>query len=695
MKKKAYLHKDKSRILLTIFLSIFLIFCVTSCNQPGVSEGNQPLSGSPDVTGDEQVTPTGITTPGDIITNKPDIVIATPTPFVTPEPAEHAEQEVKFSVDSNFLNVNTEVELSAGTGDKIYYTLNGKLPDETATLYSAPILLKAGTDVQATPITARALHTDGTWSEASYRTYFTGISIDTRYDCLIFSITTDPYNLFDYEYGIFTTGKIRDDYILENPNAEVDGKTPANYHMRGRASERPIYVEILNSDGSLILEQDAGIRTYGGWSRSNAMIPMKLFARKEYDTQNNKFRYPFFTASIDEKGEVIDAFKRLVLRSYGNDNGFGFIREEIFQVLAKQAGYEAKSVRPCAVYVNGEYYGAYFLTEPYHESYFETHYGKYDGVVEIIEGGELFKTGEEDGSNQYALDDYQNMYDKYAYSDLTDDSVYQELNQLMDVTNYLEYYAYNMYLGNTDWPHNNYKTYRYYAADGEEYRENTSFDGRWHYLVHDMDSSTSVYGASVLTRYLSDFLGEIDEEEGDICPLFRELMKREDCREIFVKKTLDLINGVFAPDYFNEQLDLLNQERLNEQSYSYSSGKIASWVQLNQLEERLDVIKEYVLARDSYVYMDMYTFFELDTVRYTLNLTVPGGSRVSVNSFTTDQNFTGKYFSCYSTDLRAVNDNGQTFQYWLVDGVKHMEEELVITEEMLNGTVIYIEPVFE
>jgi hypothetical protein len=37
----------------------------------------------------------------------------------------------------------------------------------------------------------------------------------------------------------------------------------------------------------------------------------------------------------------------------------------------------------------------------------------------------------------------------------------------MDVENYLEYFAMNIYIGNEDWPHNNYRLYRYYPADGE------------------------------------------------------------------------------------------------------------------------------------------------------------------------------------------------------------------------------------
>jgi hypothetical protein len=265
----------------------------------------------------------------------------------------------------------------------------------------------------------------------------------------------------------------------------------------------------------------------------------------------------------------------------------------------------------------------------------------------------------------------------------------------VDVKNYLEYYAYELLIGNQDWPHNNYKTYRYFAAEGEEYNEEAPFDGKWRYLLHDMDYSTGIYGESVMDRYLSNYLGRLNGVKDDVCPLFGQLMKRDDCREIFIRKTLDLTNGVFAAEYFSSVLEELNETRMNEQTYSYTTGKIASWVQPNQLEERLDSLKEYVSDRCNYVYMNMYAFFKLSGTKYTLKLEVPKESSVTVNSFTTDQNFEGKYYTDFNTILTAKTNNGQYFAYWLVDGVKHEEEELVITEAMLNGSYLIVEPVFE
>ena len=49
---------------------------------------------------------------------------------------------------------------------------------------------------------------------------------------------------------------------------------------------------------------------------------------------------------------------------------------------------------------------------------------------------------------------------------MTDDAVYKKLCEVIDVENYISYYALQIFIGNEDWPHNNYKVYRYYAAEG-------------------------------------------------------------------------------------------------------------------------------------------------------------------------------------------------------------------------------------
>ncbi len=624
------------------------------------------------------------------LTEKP-----TATPFVTPAPGIRSEKTIQFSLDKNFLSETDYLELSAEGATAIYYTIDGSTPCEESELYDTPIMLRAAAGVNVVPVSARALFEDGTWSDTVVETYIVGTKVASRYDCLVIALTTDPDNLFDYETGIFAKGKIYDDYIKAHPKTVVDGSTPANYNqLRGKEGERPVNVEIFNSDGTLVLEQNAGIRCYGGWSRASAMKPMKLLARKEYSETDNKFRYPFFVTSFDENNELIDSFKRLVLRAAGNDNGRAFMRDELFQTLAGQAGYISKAVRPCAVYVNGEYYGAYWLTEVYHESYFEAHYGKFDGHFEILEGSELNKDVDEDGENKAYVDDFNEAYEKFRYADLTDDALYAECCKLFDVQNFLEYYAFQMFIANEDWPQNNVKVFRYYGSDENDYGEGV-FDGRWRFLLHDMDYSSGIYNGPATARNYTFFLGAVNKVKANV-PLFGRLMQRDDCKKIFITKMLDLINGVFADDYFGEQVDELNASRLNEQTYSYSSGKMENWVNRSQLQGNIDSLKKWIRSRGNYLYLNTISFFKLGGSSYVLNVTVPEKVEITINSWTVTENFTGRYYQNIDTTLTAEDSYGRKPEGWLVNGSAIGVETLVIDDlKVGESTELTVEPVFD
>ncbi|MBH1941734.1 CotH kinase family protein [Mobilitalea sibirica] len=602
--------------------------------------------------------------------------------------------DIAFSHTGYFYDGTIEVGILSNKECSIYYTMDGSEPDQKQTQYQKEIKLPAKDEVKAYSIKAKAYFEDGTESDTIVHTYFVGNYVKDRFNTLVFSVTTDPYNLYDDEYGILIEGKLRRDHIKENPRDKIEPNDPANFNMRGRESEREVYLEVLQPDGTKITEMNAGIRTYGGWSRANLQKSIKIFARKEYDEVNNKFRYEFFPQKTAANGDgtKLDSFKRLVLRNCGNDNGFAFIRDELFQTLAAQAGYQDhQAVRPAAMFINGEYRGFFWLHEVYSDEYFEENYGDYTGSFEILEGGENYKSLDEDGENEYAIRDYEDMY-TYAAKDLTKDENFNQLSELMDVENYLEYYALQVYIGNEDWPHNNYKTYRYYAADGEEYKE-APFDGKWRYLLHDLDFSFGIYGTKATTDNFSKYVGRNGEMKEE-APLFSQLMKRDDCKEIFIKKTVDLINGSFAPENLNRVLDEMHASRLSEQMNMYNKNLLADWVHQDQLEERLEAIRSYGSERAGYILTRYQEYFDLGDM-YRLKVQPVQGAEIKINSFVTDDYFEGSYYSDYNTVISTVIPAGMELDYWMVNGEKVYEQELLITPAMIRDRKVEVNCFFK
>lgn len=591
-------------------------------------------------------------------------------------------QGIAFAQQERFYSDTVYVEIKSDKPLQIYYTMDGSDPDKTKMQYQDKIELVSESHTQVYTLKAKGYYEDGTETDTIVHTYFVGKGVHSRFNNLIFSVTSDPYNLYDYEYGILIEGKLRDEFIRNNPFKYIEPPDPANYNMRGRESEREIYLEIFEPDGNIIVSQKAGIRVYGGWSRAHLQKSVRLFARKAYDEINNKFRYEFFPNRRASSGDetIIRNFKRLVLRNSGNDNAHAFIRDELFQTLAGQAGFmDYQAVRPVALFINGDYRGQLWLHEVYEDEYFEEHYGDYEGHFEILEGGENYKKTEEDGSNRYAIKDYEEAY-SYTYDDLTDDTVYKKLREVIDVENYLDYYAYQIFINNEDWPHNNYKTYRYYAAEGEEYRE-APFDGRWRYMLHDLDFSYGIYGSSPWTDNLKKYVnksGEISRES----PLFSQLLRREDCREYFVTRSLDFINGALSPDNLNKVLDEMNSSRMNEMLRMYDKNLMADWVRPNQLPGRMEDIKKYGADRVTHTLGKYRVFFELGEI-YDLNVKPADGSGVRINKLEAYSEFDGRYYPDFDTIITAIIPAGKELSHWLVNGDIIYDKELIIDPSLI------------
>ena len=130
---------------------------------------------------------------------------------------------VGFSHKADFYSENILLELSAHDGAQVYFTTDGSDPKaEPSMLYAEPIEINAGPEVRATTVKAISV-TDGVVSKIHTRSFVSGTDVEERFsdDTLVFVLSSDPYNLYDYEYGIAVPGKIYDDYVKEHKGEEI------------------------------------------------------------------------------------------------------------------------------------------------------------------------------------------------------------------------------------------------------------------------------------------------------------------------------------------------------------------------------------------------------------------------------------------------------------------------------------------
>lgn len=608
--------------------------------------------------------------------------------------------KLSISADSGFYAEDLRVTISAPRGAKVYYTLDCEEPTpESGLLYDKEISFHAEEEEQLYVLRVKGYYEDGTESEVYTRNYFCGSNIADRYDSLVLSVVGEPEMLFGYEEGILVPGARYDAFMKEHPDIHPGADLEANYIMRGRESEREVFLEMFDEEGQTLFTQMGGLRVAGAMSRRNNHKHLRLYARREYD-EKNKFSCDLFGDLYSlEDGTLGQEYKRLLLKSSGQDYAYGFVRGELVGRLADQAGFpDTQHVRPVCVFINGIYYGSYWLTSNYDGQYFENRYGAYDGEFEILKGGDR-KKKVSDKTDQEEVQRVEEFNAKYAYfseMDLTDEANYRELQNFLDIENYLQYFAIENYVGNYDWPQNNLRTYRYVAGESG-YREDSVFDGRYRMLLFDIDYGFGLafYYGSIGTLVSEMTLDKILYEHS---PLFAALMQREDCREYFVSYTLDLTNGVMEAENVAKQVDELHTSHREELVRMYEvegliGGSLLEDIALEMgtVESQIQQIKVYAQERPRYVYQDIKSKFGYEQY-YTMTVVSESSlSSVKANSvYCGKDTFSGTYLKELPVTLTPCLGPNEVFDCWMVDGVKYQEQELVLQGEDIAGDVLEI-----
>ena len=563
--------------------------------------------------------------------------------FKSPGEAQKMEEadDIIVSQEESFCAGDLVLELSDAGGYPIYYTLDGSIPGFESGFYEDPIVFTAADEVQSCVLRARSYdESTGEWGDLFTRTYFYADSMETlkdRFSTYIVCLTSDPYNLYDYEYGIMVEGKIRDEYV--NSPEYISGKLtqPANFTQQGRDWERDAFVEILSPDGERLIAQDAGMRIFGHASRQYYYKSFKLYARKAYG--NDTFAYPFFednTHGADQK--VQDAYQRLVVRAHGFDKSVTLFREELFQTLCSQIeGIDSKSVAPASVWLNGGYYNFEWLQEDYDDTYMEENYGLMqegdyyqklalrankltlsiakgktgsgdedeEEAVGTEEAEPVVETTDRTPEEEQASKDYHKMAE-YAEKDLTDDETFAELEQLVDIDNMLQYFAIETYIANWDWPLNNIKLYRYYSQNNV-YGTGRQ-DGRWRYLYYDMEAGFNIYNEEP-----EDWLDIETVMEQN--PLFGAVMKRPDMQEKFAKYIELCIKEYFTEDRVRAAVEKLCGERDSElaESFAYKHSIDESYtMNMEEVEQNKEVIYDFVEKRPEMMRQQIQELFGIE-----------------------------------------------------------------------------------
>lgn len=608
-----------------------------------------------------------------------------PNEIVDNPTAEGSSGKVSFSHSEGFYSQDISVSLSIGDeNSQIYYTTDGKSPITDGKLYKKPIPMsaKAIGGVETLKVSAKI---GEEFTPIITKSYVLCTDFDQRFtdETLIFVLSTDPDNLYNYETGIAVKGKVYDDWLEnEYKGGEIPYNAPGNYFMTGREWEREMHVEVFTQDGSRVINQLAGAKTVGGYSRAVDQKSFKLIARKSYDPENGKFKYPFFPDAKDASGMQIAEFDRIVLRNGANDREFAGVRDELSGELARQAGFPStQNAVPAAVFLNGEYYGYSWVHENYNEDYLATQFGGEKDNYQVVQNTEEGKEGDEK-----AVADYAKAY-ALLEKDMTNDKIFEEFCELVDIDNYMMYAAIQIYIDNLDWPGNNFKAFRYYPTEGEENLTEWQ-DGKWRFLLFDVEFAWSLYGNTVNNRMLSNLIS--GRHQSGYSRYIDSLMKREDMQAKLSSLLMDLANHSFGVSNVNKVLDEKIDISDNEQMFALDKGYTSHWANRDTFADSRRQIREFASQRKNVVVKDLTRNFDLSGEFYDVNLTGANGAKAWLNTLSVldEESVKNQYFIEHSVPVYAEVYAGYTFSHWEVNGKTITDEKLMISKnDLVNDEV--------
>jgi len=499
---------------------------------------------------------------------------------------------VVFSARGGFYNDVLSLELyNTRPQNHIRYTLNGNRPTAQSPLYEEALTLDercySRSDIytivncpdqdfylpdsvrHCIVIRAAAFdENDSCVSRVMTQSYFIrALGCDTH-GLPAVSICADSLDLFGYETGILV------------PGVNCDPLSPyftGNYFMQGNEWERCSNFEFYELDNTGV-NQQVGLRTHGKQSRWRSQKGLKVYARERYGKKRLKHQF-FETIPLNN-------FKHLCLKPYGAAwNGSGS-KDYICSRIAQHLNMEWQASRPTVLFLNGEYWGVYYVAEKPDERFLEDHYGVNPDSVNLINLWNDLESGNSD--NFYALRTWMET------ADLSDEEQYAYAEAHIDIANFIDYYVFELFAANLDWPASNVRMWQL-------------GDGKWRWIFFDGDACLEAQEYDVFANATYD--GDEGYPSSRRATLFfRRLLENEHFVEQFVSRFNELVSTMLSYqntkpyyDYIYQTLEdeVPNQsERFNMPTdfviWEYYSMAVIDCFLRERPEQIIDALNQFV-----------------------------------------------------------------------------------------------------
>jgi gliding motility-associated-like protein len=547
-------------------------------------------------------------------------VFTTPTPGATNTGAklEYATLPAMSVAAGFYSSAQTVTISSSDAGASIYYTTNGSVPTTSSTLYSAPVTVSSTTVLRARAFSS---NTSVPPSFVNSNTYF----INNTH-------TVPVVSVFGNQTMTLLTG------------SQITPETGLEYFDESKA---------------IVAETNGETNEHGNDSWSYSQRGFDYVSKDEFG-YNNAVNHKVF--DIKDR----DSFQRLIFKAAANDNypfepGGAHIRDSYTHYLSQRGGLnlDARTWKPCVLYVNGQYWGVYDIREKVDDLDFtDYYYQQNDPNVQFLQT--WGSTWSAYGGPQ-AQTDWNTLRSFITSNSMAVQSNYDYVDSLFNTKSFVDYFVYNSWLVTMDWLNWNTSWWRGLDPNGDK--------KKWRYTLWDLDA--------ILGHYVN-YTGIPDESaSADPCnvetvspsgseghtEILNALMANEGFKQYYESRYIDLMNTSLSCDFalplYDSMIAVIQPEMAGQ--IGKWGGNMSGW-QANVLRFR-DSIEARCTALTQGL-IDCYDFTGPYAVTY--DVSPAGAGKIKINSIEpASYIYTGNYFGGILTKLKATSINSNyVFDHW-------------------------------
>lgn len=441
------------------------------------------------------------------------------------------------------------VDVTLNGNGQIYYTTNCEIPTTSSPIYTGHIRLTKTTVIRA--ICIRDGCTASGIADFSY-------IINENHTLPVASLVTTPENLWDYYHGIY----------VEGPNAAAEfPHVGANYWQQW---EKPATVSLYEKDGTGFTSP-CGIRIFGAYSRALDMKSLSCFFRSKYG--NSSLDYRLF----GEQG--LDSYEAFIFRNTGQDQYKARMRDPLLTgITAAATNVPVQKNRPVVLYLNGSFWGVYFIREKINENYVAGNYNVSKSDVILTR------------ANGTACPEYTEMMNWVRGHDLSVAENYAAISEQIDIDEYIDYIVAEICICNTD--NGNIKFFK-------------TVGGKWTWIMYDVDQSFRSADFNTVAEHLNpNGTGSMDRFS---TLLINRLLKNQTFKDKFLTRFGWQLSNVWNPENVNAAVDViyeLIQPEMERDCVRWENA-YSDW------QAQVQAIRTFANIRTGYVLKHVQSYFKL------------------------------------------------------------------------------------